>query len=111
MYAAARAGDVRAREAVAHVVRWLGITVANAYVLLAPDVCVVGGGVAAAGADLLGPLAAEVRRRVRVIPVDQIRVVSSELGPFAGAVGAALRARDAGPDTRNTASMTYRSAM
>jgi glucokinase len=111
VYAAARAGDARARDAVAHVVRWLGIAVANAYVLLAPDVCVVGGGVAAAGFDLFGPLIAEVRRRVRLVPADQIRVVASELGPFAGAIGAALRARDAGPDTRNTASITYRSAM
>jgi glucokinase len=109
VYAAARAGDRRARDAVEQVVGWLGIALANAYVLLAPDVCVVGGGVAAAGADLLEPLAAEVRRRVRLVPGHQIRVVASELGPFAGAIGAALRARDA-PDTRNTASITYRSA-
>jgi glucokinase len=51
---------------------------------------VVGGGVAEAGALLLEPIRAEIRRRARVAPVDAIDVVEAQLGASAGAVGAAL---------------------
>lgn len=51
---------------------------------------VVGGGVADAGDLLLEPLRAKLRRRACVAPVDEIAVVPAELGPHAGAVGAAL---------------------
>jgi glucokinase len=105
VYAAARDGDARARAAVEHVVRWLGVAMANAYVLLAPDAFVVGGGIAAAGDLLLGPLEEEVRRHVFLAPPERIRVLPAALGPYAGAAGAALRGREAVRETLNTASM------
>lgn len=72
----------------------LGIGIGNAIVLLAPDLIVVGGGVAAAGERLLRPLRKEIARRVRVsVPVD---VVPAELGVRAGAIGAALRGAEPG---------------
>lgn len=67
----------------------LGVGIANAVVLLAPECVVVGGGVGTIGEKLLEPLRAELRRRVFVsVPVE---VVPAELGVLAGAVGAALR--------------------
>ena len=67
----------------------LGIGVANAIALLAPDRVVVGGGVGSVGEKLLAPLRAEVAQRVFVsVPVD---IVQGELGVKAGAIGAALR--------------------
>jgi glucokinase len=57
-------------------------------VLLWPERVVVGGGVADAGELLLEPLRLELRRRACVAP--EIPVVPAELGPVAGAVGAAL---------------------
>ena len=67
----------------------LGVGVANAVVLLAPECVVVGGGVGTLGEKLLEPLRAELRRRVFVsVPVE---VLPAELGVLAGAVGAALR--------------------
>jgi glucokinase len=67
----------------------LGIGLGNAIVLLAPELIVVGGGVAVTGERLLRPLRKEIRKRVRVsVPVD---VVRAELGVLAGAIGAALR--------------------
>jgi len=67
----------------------LGIGVANAIVLLAPDRVVVGGGVGSVGEKLLEPLRREVARRVFVsVPVE---IVQAELGVRAGAIGAALR--------------------
>jgi len=94
VYAAAREGDPRAVEAVDHVVRWLAIAMANAHMLLAPDAFVVGGGVAGAGDLLLRPLEAEVRRRMTLDEPENVRVLPAKLGPSAGAIGAALWARD-----------------
>ena len=67
----------------------LGLGVANAIVLLAPDVVVIGGGVGSVGEKLLAPVRQEVARRVFVsVPVE---IVQAELGVRAGAIGAALR--------------------
>jgi glucokinase len=88
--AAARAGDPTARAAFERAGRYVGRVLAGAVVLLWPERVVVGGGVADAGELLLEPLRAELRRRACVAPVDRIGVVPAELGPHAGAVGAAL---------------------
>jgi glucokinase len=85
---AARAGDRVAREAFARAGEYVGRVLAGAVVLLWPERVVVGGGVADAGELLLEPLRAELRRRACVAP--EIPVVPAELGPVAGAVGAAL---------------------
>ena len=87
---AARAGDGAARAAFARAGEYVGRVLAGAVVLLWPERIVVGGGVADAGALLLDPLRAELRRRACVAPVERIGVVRAELGPHAGAVGAAL---------------------
>ena len=91
---AAQSGDERARAALEQAGRALGIALANAVLLLAPERIVVGGGVAGAGELLLDPIRAELRERVRVAPVERIDVVPAELGPGAGAIGAALWAAD-----------------
>jgi glucokinase len=88
--AAAEGGDERARAAFERAGRYAGLAVAGAVVLLWPQRVVVGGGVAAAGELLIGPLREEVRRRACVAPVDEIDVVAAELGPAGGAIGAAL---------------------
>jgi glucokinase len=65
----------------------------------------VGGGIAAAGDLLLGPLEAAVRRQVFLAPPERIRVLPGALGPYAGAIGAALLGREAEGETLKTASM------
>jgi len=92
---AARAGDATARAAFERAGEYVGRVLAGAVVLLWPERVVVGGGVADAGELLLEPLRAELRRRACVAPVDRIAVVVAELGPHAGAVGAALWAAEA----------------
>jgi glucokinase len=94
---AARQGDARAREVLGHAGTLIGIAVANAIVLLAPQRVVVGGGVAAAGDLLLDPIREEVRRRVFVVPIDRVEIVRAKLTPFGGAVGAALWGAEARP--------------
>ncbi len=95
---AARAGDERALAGLAEIGRYLGIGIANLIVVLTPDRVVIGGGVAAAGDLLLGPIAHEVRDRVRTTDLEQVEIVSAELGTWAGAIGAAVHgAERAGP--------------
>ncbi len=64
--------------------------VANVLIFIAPERVVLGGGVAEAGALLLTPLRTSIAERARVAPLDEIAIVTAELGPVAGAIGAAL---------------------
>ena len=92
--ARARDGDERARSGLALVGRYLGIGISNAVVLITPDVVVIGGGAAGAGDLLLEPIRGELRKRIHVTNIDQVRVVLTELGPWAGAIGAAIHGAD-----------------
>jgi glucokinase len=109
---AARAGDAASVAAFARAGEYVGRALAGAIVLLWPERVVVGGGVADAGDLLLGPVREEIRRRACVAPVDRIAVVAAELGPVAGAVGAALWAADprdqAAAETRGPAAARTR---
>jgi glucokinase len=86
----ARAGDEAAIGALARAGELIGLAIANVLIFLAPDRVVVGGGVAEAGELLLHPLRASVADRARVAPLDRIAIAPAELGPRAGAIGAAL---------------------
>jgi glucokinase len=98
--AAARAGDPQAVEAIARAGRMLGVAIANLTIFVAPRRVVVGGGVAEAGELLLGPLRDEMLRRAgSVAQLDRLPVVAAQLGPFAGAIGAALHGADRGAHT------------
>ena len=90
----AHAGDRRACDALERAARYLGVALANAVLLLAPERVVIGGGVVAAGDLLLEPVRDELRTRVRVAPIERVDVVPSALGPRAGAIGAALWAAE-----------------
>ena len=85
-----RAGDERARAGLAEIGRYLGIGIANMITVITPERVVIGGGVAAAGHVLLEPVRAELRRRVRTTSLDEVEVVTAELGTWAGAIGAAV---------------------
>ena len=86
----ARAGDDRALDGIAQVGRYLGIGIANMIAVISPDRVVLGGGVAAAADLLLEPIRAELRRRVHVTSLDEVDIVTAELGTWAGAMGAAV---------------------
>lgn len=87
---AAEAGNARARAGLAEVGRYLGIGIANMITIISPDRVVIGGGVAAAGELLFAPIRAEIARRVKVTSLDLVALVPAELGPWAGAIGAAV---------------------
>jgi glucokinase len=88
--ARARDGDPAALAGLAEVGRWLGIGIANMIAVIAPDRIVIGGGLAAAGDLLLDPIRDEIARRVTTTSIDEVRLVTAELGTWAGAIGAAV---------------------
>lgn len=90
VYRSAAAGDARSREAIETVADWLAIGLANSIATLGPDRIVIGGGIVAAGEAVLEPIRRHLRERVTLVPPDEIQVVAAQLGPKAGAVGAAL---------------------
>lgn len=90
VFAGAHAGDERCLAAVSQMTDYLGIGIANVVTMFGPDRIVIGGGIAEAGDLVLDPMREAVRRRVTLVPTDQIEIVPARFGLFAGAVGAAL---------------------
>jgi predicted NBD/HSP70 family sugar kinase len=86
---AALAGDALALQVVREAAEHLGIAVAGLLNLLNPALVVVGGGLARLGDVLLAPLREAVRTRTLATSVEVSRIVTSELGARAVAVGAA----------------------
>ncbi len=84
----ARRGDGHAADIIDRAGWALGAALANATTILAPERVVIGGGVSSA-LDVLRPtLERTLRERARL--PDTPPVVAAELGPRAGAIGAAL---------------------
>ena len=94
VYAAAAAGDERAAAAVQAVIGRLAVGIANLVTVLWPERVVVGGGVAAAGDRLFGPLRAAVAAAAPLVDPAAYEIVPAALGPGAGAIGAALWAAE-----------------
>lgn len=86
---AALAGDRLALQVVREAAEHLGVAVAGLLNLLNPRVVIVGGGLVRLGDLLLEPLRETVRRRTLVTSVDVSRIVASEVGARAPAIGAA----------------------
>jgi len=86
----ARVGDERAIAGLAEIGRYLGIGISNAITVLTPELVILGGGWSSAGDLIIGPIRAEMERRVITTPVDRVDVVVAELGTWAGAIGAAV---------------------
>ena len=101
----ARNGDAAAVEGLRRVGRYLGIGIANMIVVISPDRVVIGGGIAGAGDLLLDEARAEIRRRVRTTAVDEVEIVTAELGTWAGSIGAAIHGAEAVGTASTNASM------
>ena len=89
-YEKALAGDETAINAFKIAGRGLGIAITSLMVTLSPDVFVIGGGVSQAGELLNKYIREEIDSRLTIYPTSAVKIVSAELGVFAGAIGAAL---------------------
>jgi glucokinase len=87
MAAAAAAGDTLVGAVIARAATYLGIGISNAITITGVERVVLTGGVAALGELLLGPIRAEIPRRVRMFPSANIEVSCSTLGENAGVLG------------------------
>jgi glucokinase len=94
VFRAAAAGDDQAAAAVQSVIARLATGIANLVTVLWPERVVIGGGIAAAGDQLFGPLRTAVARFAPLVDPTSYEIVPAALGPVAGAVGAALWARE-----------------
>jgi predicted NBD/HSP70 family sugar kinase len=90
----AAAGDPGCRRVLSDVGRSVGTAMASVCTVLDPDVVVVGGVLAGAGALLLDPLREVLVERTAVTSGAAVEVVPGALGPAAPAHGALLLARD-----------------
>jgi glucokinase len=94
---AARDADPLAASVWSDAVDALGTGLATATLLLDPARIVLGGGLTAAGADLLGPVTQALAARLRWRPAPPLSITT--LGLDAGVRGAALLAREGLPST------------
>jgi glucokinase len=90
---AAEQGDPVAAEVVDTAGRWLGLALAGAIALIAPEVVVIGGGVAPAGSRYYRMAEETARSHSGVTEIDRIRFRPASLGYDAGVIGAALWGR------------------
>jgi glucokinase len=94
--AAATEGDAAAMEVIHRFAWWVALGLANLANILDPECIVLGGGLAESGGVFLEPVRTAFNDLVEAAEHrPTIRVVLAELGERAGAVGAALLARQA----------------
>jgi glucokinase len=93
--AAAETDDRLAREVWDEMTHFLSIGVGNIITMLAPEAVILGGGVAASGEQLLGPLRPLVRQRVSMVPVEEVKILQAALAGESGVYGALVIARQA----------------
>ncbi|MFW5713954.1 MAG: ROK family protein [Brevefilum sp.] len=94
---AAKMGDEFANEVWQRAGSFLGVGVANILTCVGVKMVVIGGGVAKAGDLLLDPIRKEVEKRVFLMPVEKVEILTAKLGSDAGIVGmAAWSARQQG---------------
>jgi glucokinase len=73
---------------------FLAIGIANVITLVAPEIVIVGGGVAAAGDLLFVQLRERVPRFVSMVPADEINIIPAQLGTESGLYGTLAIARE-----------------
>jgi predicted NBD/HSP70 family sugar kinase len=93
--AAAAAGDAAARAALEQVAGWLGRGTANVVNVLNPEVVILGGALEEILAATGDTVRAAFATAALAAPLEQVRIVTPDLGPDSTLVGAAELAFDA----------------
>lgn len=99
---AAAAGDAGSIALWQEVGDWLGLALAGAVNFLNPERIVIGGGIAAAGDLLFGPIERAIRLHAFERPAQAVTLIPAALGASAGMIGSAVLAQQ-GSDTTASA--------
>ena len=91
---AAEEGDAVAMDVIDRAGAWLGITLAGAIALLAPEVVVIGGGVAPAGSRYVRAAEEMAMTHTGVVDITLVSFRAASLGYDAGVIGAGLLGRE-----------------
>ncbi len=91
---AAEQGDPVATEVIERAGSWLGVALAGGIALVAPEVVVIGGGVAPADSQYFRAAEAVARSHSGVTDIDRVAFKPAILGYDAGVIGAALWGRE-----------------
>ncbi|MDP2808294.1 MAG: ROK family protein, partial [bacterium] len=86
----AKKGEPKAIKTLAETGTLLGVGLANYVNIFNPQAIVIGGGVAQAGKNILDPAIKEMKQRAMPYNALRVKVKLAKLGPWAGAIGAAL---------------------
>jgi glucokinase len=105
---AAEEGDSVAIDVIDRAGGWLGITLASAIALLAPEVVVIGGGVAPAGGRYFHAAEEVARAHTGVTDISRVSFKAASLGYEAGVIGAALLGRASAAGTVNAGAVGQR---
>jgi glucokinase len=92
----AASGEAAVQKVLADGIAYLGVGIANLVTILHPDLVVLGGGLTGLGERLFEPLRAIVKERVRMFPVDGLRIEQSRTGENAALLGGLALARERG---------------
>ncbi|MDV2988988.1 MAG: ROK family protein [Dehalogenimonas sp.] len=92
--AAALSGDPLAKEVFDAAMRALGTGIISIVNVFNPELIVIGGGVSQTGEQLFAPVRRAVAEHAYKLPASRVKIVPAALGDEAGAVGAALFARE-----------------
>jgi glucokinase len=90
----AKKGGRTAVKCLAETGTLLGVALANYVNIFNPQAIVIGGGVAQAGELILASARGEMKKRAMPYNVQKAKVKAARLGPWAGAIGAALLAKN-----------------
>ena len=85
---AAKMGDSLAKEVWDSAIYYLGIGVANIVTIVSPEMVVLGGSLTKYGDELFIKVREIVRKRARLVPTDEIKIVPAKLGDDVGILGA-----------------------
>jgi len=85
---AAKMGDPLAKEVWDSAIYYLGIGVANIVTIVSPEMVVLGGSLTKYGDELFIKVREIVRKRARLVPTDEIKIVPAKLGDDVGILGA-----------------------
>ncbi|MBS1794831.1 MAG: ROK family protein [Acidobacteria bacterium] len=92
---AVRSDNATARAVWDETIEFLAIGLGNAITIVAPQAVVIGGGVAAAGELLLGPLREAIGKNVTMLPIEKVEILKATLGSESGVCGALILGKSA----------------